>query len=137
MIKFKMTSKIEKEYPYADAIMAADTANGTFGTVSSGTFTKGAGTVALVDVERGDDAFTDDYVVPAGAHGRVCDFAKQDGAKVQITSQSYTGSSIAVGDTLIPNSSGILEEGEATTLGFTVTALYDDYLEATVTIPTT
>lgn len=131
-----MISKIEKEYPYADAIMAADTANGTFGTVSNGTFTKGAGTIALVDVERGDDAFTDDYVVPTGAHGRVCDFSKQDGAKVQITSQSYTGSGIAVGDTLIPNSSGVLEEGEATTLGFTVTVIYDDYLEAVVAIPT-
>ena len=42
MIRFDKISATEKNYPFVDAVVAGDYLNGTFGTVSNGTFTAGA-----------------------------------------------------------------------------------------------
>ena len=47
MIRFDKISATEKNYPFVDAVVAGDYLNGTFGTVSNGTFTAGAVYAAL------------------------------------------------------------------------------------------
>ena len=48
MVRFEKISTTEKNYPYVDAVVAADYKNGTFGNVSNGKFTATAsGTFVL------------------------------------------------------------------------------------------
>ena len=85
MIRFEKLASTESVYPFVDAVVAADYKNGTFGTISGGTFTSGAGFMAIMQVEDGDKAKTVDYIIPAGKHARIADFSKVAGHVVNIT----------------------------------------------------
>lgn len=102
MIRFEKLASTESVYPFVDAVVAADYKNGTFGTISGGTFTSGAGFMAIMQVEDGDKAKTVDYIIPAGKHARVADFSKVNGHVVNITKDQLP-EVYAVGNKLVGN----------------------------------
>lgn len=102
MIRFEKLASTESIYPFVDAVVAADYKNGTFGTISGGTFTSGAGFMAIMQVEDGDKAKTVDYIIPAGKHARVADFSKVNGHVVNITKDQLP-EVYAVGNKLVGN----------------------------------
>lgn len=108
MIRFEKLSATEKNYPYVDATLAAEYVNGTFGAVASGVFTAGAtGFYAIMNMEDGDDAKSDDYKIAKGAHARIADLAVADGQIVNITSaQLYSG--VKRGDKMVSKADGTL-----------------------------
>lgn len=110
MVRFETLAPEEKIYCYSDATVAADYKNGKFGTVASGVFTAGTGFYVIMDVEKGDDAHSADYVVKKGAHARIANLALADGAIVDITSDQLP-STVAVTNKLDVNSSGDLVVG--------------------------
>ena len=82
MVRFDKISVTEKNYPYVDAVVAADYKNGTFGTVTEGKFTAGAtGTFVIMNIEDGDD-----YIVKKGSHARIGDLTTVVGAVLNVTS---------------------------------------------------
>ena len=108
MVRFDKISVTEKNYPFVDAVAAADYKNGTFGTVADGTFTAGAtGFYVIMNVENGDDAKSDDYVVKKGEHIRVADLSKVDGAILNITSAQLP-SGVKKGDKAVSKADGTL-----------------------------
>lgn len=107
MVRFEKLQIPETIYPYADVVTAAEYINGIFGTVSSGTFTKGAGNYCLMQVEWGDKAHSDEFTVPAGAHARVADMTKGEGLIINITANELP-STYDVGDILAAASTGLL-----------------------------
>lgn len=109
MVRFENISTTEKNYPYVDAVVAADYKNGTFGTVVDGTFTAGAnGTFVIMNIEDGDDAKSDDYVVKEDAHARIADLTKVNGASLSITSAQLP-STVAKGNKLEAQADGTLK----------------------------
>ena len=91
MIRFEKLSATEKGYPFVDAVVAADYKNGTLGKVEDGVFTAGAGFMAIMQVEQGDDQNSSDFVVAKDEHARIVDFAKADGQVVNITADQLPG----------------------------------------------
>ena len=109
MVRFSNISTTEKNYPFVDAVVAADYVNGTFGTVADGTFTVAeSGTYVIMNVESGDDAYSDDNTIVEGAHARVADLTLVNGAPLNITSAQLPDE-VAVGDKLVANASGTLD----------------------------
>lgn len=109
MVRFEKLSTTEKNYPYVDAVVAADYKNGTFGTVATGTFTAGAtGNYVIMNIEDGDDAKSDDYVIKKGAHARIADLETVIGAIVDITSAQLP-SGVAKGNKLESQADGTLK----------------------------
>jgi hypothetical protein len=102
MIRFEKLASTESVYPFVDAVVAADYKNGTFGTITDGTFTSGNGFMAVMQVEAGDAAKTDSYTVFAGEHARIADFSKVDGHVVNITKDQLP-ETYKVGDKLVGN----------------------------------
>lgn len=85
MIRFEQLSATEKQYPFIDAVVDADYKNGTFGVVSEGAFTAGEAFTAIMQVEKGNDMKTNEFVIKKGEHARIADFSKVDGQIVNIT----------------------------------------------------
>ena len=85
MVRFEKLECPEKIYLYEDALAGAEYINGIFGTVSDGTFTAGAGNKCVMQVEKGDDARSDDFTVKKDEHVRVADMTKGEGLVVNIT----------------------------------------------------
>lgn len=109
MVRFEKISTTEKNYPYVDAVVAADYKNGTFGNVSNGKFTATAsGTFVIMNIEDGDDAKSDDYVIKKDAHARIADLTKVDGASLSITSAQLP-SSVEKGNKLEAQADGTLK----------------------------
>lgn len=109
MIRFDKISATEKNYPFVDAVVAGDYLNGTFGTVSDGTFTAGAtGFYAIMNLEDGDEAKSDEYVVKTGAHARIVDFTKVDGQILNVTSAQLPDT-FEKGNKLVSKADGTLE----------------------------
>lgn len=115
MIRFEKLFP-EIAYPYQDAVAAAEYINGIFGTVSSGVFTAGAGALCVMQVEKGDDARSDDFKVRQNEHVRVADLSadKVQGQIVNITANELP-STYAVGNILKAASTGLLvvDSGES------------------------
>lgn len=108
MIRFEKMNIPEHTYLYEDATAAAEYTNGTFGTVTSGVFTAGAGNKAIVQVEYGDNAYSDAFTVKAGEHVRVANFeAAPEGEIVNITDDELPAT-YSVGGKLKPASTGKL-----------------------------
>lgn len=126
MIRFEKLSATEKNYPFVDATLAAEYTNGTFGTVVNGVFTAGAtGFYAIMNLEDGDDAKSDDYKIGKGAHARIVDLAVADGQIVNITSaQLYTN--VKKGDKMVSKDDGTLNAPSTTP-----TAEYLEVIEIT------
>lgn len=111
-IKPRNISANEKFNPYISVKVAADCANGVFGTVDKGVFTVAAsGTHFLYDVEKGDDAFSDLYVIPKDADARACSMKVLVDQEVQI-SPAILPDGVKVGDKLVSDASGKLVVGE-------------------------
>lgn len=108
MIRFEKLNP-EVQYPYADATTAAAYVNGTLGTVSGGVFTAGAGAYCIMQVEMGDDAYTDEYTIPGGAHARVANLADAEivGEIVNIT-EAQLPTTYAAGNKLAATAAGKL-----------------------------
>lgn len=123
MVRFDKLSTTEKGYPYVDATVAADYKNGTFGTVSNGVFTAGVtGFYVIMNMEDGDDAKSDDYVIKSGSHARIADLSLVGGATLNITSAQLPAS-FAVGDKAVSKADG--------TLNIPGTAPTENYIEIT------
>lgn len=115
MVRFEDISTTEKNYPYVDAVVAADYKNGTFGTVVDGTFTAGAnGTFVIMNIEDGDDAKSDDYIVKKDAHARIADLTKVNGVSLSITSVQLP-STVAKGNKLESQADGTLKVNASAT----------------------
>ena len=109
MVRFEKISVTEKSYPFVNATVAADYANGTFGTVTDGVFTAGAtGFYVIMNLEKGDDATSDDYVIKAGEPARIADLSQVDGAALNITRKQLP-TTIAKGDKAVSKADGTLE----------------------------
>lgn len=125
MVRFENISTTEKNYPYVDAVVAADYKNGTFGTVTTGTFTAGAtGNYVIMNIEDGDDAKSDDYVIKKGAHARIADLETVIGAIVDITSAQLPAS-VVKGNKLQSQADGTLK------VNASATGLYIEVVEVT------
>lgn len=125
MVRFENISTTEKNYPYVDAVVAADYKNGTFGTVVTGTFTAGAtGNYVIMNIEDGDDAKSDDYVIKKGAHARIADLETVIGAIVDITSTQLP-TSVVKGNKLQSQADGTLK------VNASATGLYIEVVEVT------
>lgn len=125
MVRFENISTTEKNYPYVDAVVAADYKNGTFGTVVTGTFTAGAtGNYVIMNIEDGDDAKSDDYVIKKGAHARIADLETVIGTIVDITSAQLP-TSVVKGNKLQSQADGTLK------VNASATGLYIEVVEVT------
>lgn len=125
MVRFEKISTTEKNYPYVDAVVAADYKNSTFGTVTTGTFTAGAtGNYVIMNIEDGDDAKSDDYVIKKGAHARIADLETVIGAIVDITSAQLPAS-VVKGNKLQSQADGTLK------VNASATGLYIEVVEVT------
>lgn len=120
MIRFDKISATEKNYPFVDAVVAGDYLNGTFGTVTDGTFTAGAtGFYAIMNLEDGDEAKYDEYVIKTGAHARIVDFSKVDGQILNVTSAQLP-ETFEKGNKLVSKVDGTLEVGSPSNKYFEV-----------------
>lgn len=108
MIRFEKLNVPEHYYIFADAIAAAEYSNGAFGSVANGTFTVGAGTSAIMQVETGNDAYSDDFVVEKDEHVRVADFAKAPVDEIVNITADELPASVAVGNKLKAAATGKL-----------------------------
>lgn len=108
--RFEKLHADEHLYPYMDAVSAAEYVNGTFGTVTGDTFTKGAGNMCVMQIERGDDAYYDNYTVKKDEHIRVANMAKAEGEIIDITAANLPAT-YAVGNVLVADTTGLLKVG--------------------------
>lgn len=131
MIRFEKLASTESVYPFVDAVVAADYKNGTFGTISGGTFTSGAGFMAIMQVEDGDDAKTADYTILAGKHARIADFSKVGGHVVNITKDQLPAT-YEVGNKLVGSGATYTVSGEAGSKYFEVIEVMPYGVRATV-----
>lgn len=129
MIKFNTIGQIEHgEYPFEDAITSADTFNGAYGEVTSGSFAAGAkkGKV-IMQIERGDDEYMPTYKIVKGEHVRVLDLAKLEGKIVEVYGDELPVD-VAKGDKLESGATGKLVKGATTAPYLEVTAIVGNHL---------
>lgn len=140
MIRFEKLSVPETIYPYVDAVVSADYSNGTFGSVADGKFTSGAGSMAIMQVEKGDDAKYESFMIKKGEHARIADFTKTPGQIVNITADELP-SSYDVDNSLVAKADGTLKVGsgdvsfkviEVTSYGVRATVVVSAPVQATV-----
>lgn len=110
MIRFEKLSVPEVIYPYQDAVAADEYINGIFGAVADGKFTKGAGNLCIMQVEKGDDAQSGDYKVAKNEHVRVANLAHTlvQGLIVDITADELPAT-YEVGSVLTADTTGLLK----------------------------
>ena len=123
MIKFSTIGQIEKKYPFVDAVVNADVLNGDFGKVESGVFSYAANaSMAIMQLEVGDEAGLDKYPIKSGSHVRVIDLAAMDGEPMEIYG-AQVPATVNVGDKLVSTADGKLATGGSTAPYFEVTAI--------------
>lgn len=112
MIKFSTIGQIEHgEYPFEPAVAGADTFNGAFGAVTSGTFAvAAAASKAIMNLEVGDNVGLDTYPIKKGEQLRVIDLTKLNGKTMEIYGDELP-SGVAVGDKLKSDATGALVKG--------------------------
>lgn len=128
MVKFSSIGQIEKTYPFEDAVIEADTLNGTFGEVEDGVFSPAANaTKAIMQIEVGDDMDMDEYKIPAGSHVRVVDLVSLVEQYPKNTEIEIYGAQLpttfAIGDKLVSTADGVLATGGSTAPYFEVTKI--------------
>ena len=113
MIKFRNFYQIEHQYAFEDAVASADTFNGAFGTVSSGSFSVAEdGTKVIMQVEEGDNMGLPKYPITKGEHVRVLDLEKFAGKELEIYDYPLPAT-VAVGNKLTATADGALEVNSA------------------------
>lgn len=109
MLKFNSIGQIEHNYAFEDAVIDTDMYNGAFGSVSDGKFTTAAtATKAIMQLENGDDAGLDKYVIKAGSHVRIVDLEKFVGQKIEVYGYPLPAI-VAVGNKLESEAAGTLK----------------------------
>lgn len=109
MVKFRNFDQIEHKYAFEDAIAGADTFNGAFGAVTSGTFAVAEdGTKVIMLAEDGDNAGLPKYPIAKGEHVRVLDVAKLAGEELEVYDYPLPDE-VAVGNKLTATADGSLE----------------------------
>ena len=116
MIKFRNFDQIEHNYAFEDAIAGADTFNGAFGTITSGTFGVAEdGVKVIMQLEDGDNAGLPKFPIAKGEHVRVIDLTKLAGQELEIYDYPLPDT-VATGDKLTSKADGSLEvNGSVTT----------------------
>lgn len=129
MIKFNTIGQIEHNaYPFEDAIASADTFNGAYGEVTSGSFAVGAKKCKVImQIERGDDEYMPTYKIVKGEHVRVLDLAKLNGQLVEVYGDELPAD-VAKGDKLESDSTGKLVKGANAAPYLEVTAIVGNHL---------
>lgn len=117
MVRFEKLNIPEHIYVFEDALAAADYVNGTFGTVANGKFTAGAGTSVIMQVEKGDDAYSDDFKVLKDEHVRVADMTKAPANEIINITKAQLPTTYAVGNKLQAAASGKLAVASGTVTG--------------------
>lgn len=109
MIKFRNFDQIEHKYAFEDAVAGADTFNGAFGAVTSGSFAVAAdGTKVIMQAEDGDNAGLPKYPITKGEHVRVLDLTKLAGEELEIYDYPLPDT-VAVGNKLTATADGVLK----------------------------
>lgn len=138
MIKFSRLSQIEhKDYPFEDAVAAADTFNGAFGDVAEGSFSVAEKKVkAIMQLEVGDDAEMPTYKIVKGDHVRVVDLTKFAGELVEVYGDEVPADATK-GSKLTSDATGALKvDGAATAPYFEVTRVIGNKLGVEVKVVT-
>lgn len=117
MIRFEQLAPTEKAYPFIKAVSDAEYKNGTFGTITNEVFSAGESFMAIMQVERGDNMKTSEFVVNKDEPVRVADFSKVDGCVVNITSDQLP-KKYAVGNKLTADKNGNLVVGTSATKNY-------------------
>lgn len=135
MLKFHTIGQIEHNYAFEDAVIDSDMYNGAFGSVSDGKFTSAAtASKAIMQIENGDDAGMDKFLIPAGSHVRVIDLEKFAGQTIEVYGYPLPDT-VAKGDKLESQSDGSLKvNSSAAALYLEVTRIIGNHqgVEATV-----
>ena len=109
-IEYTTVGQYEKEYNFVDAVSDSNVINGAWGTITGGKFVPGEGTYAVMQIEYGDNAGKEDYVIPAGEHLRLLDTEKVGSVTgnklVRLIGTMPDG--IAVGDDVVVDGYGVV-----------------------------
>ena len=124
MIKFSSIGQIEHgDYAFEDAIASADTFNGAYGEVTTGSFAVGAKkSKVIMLIERGDDEYMSTYKIKKGEQVRVLDLTKLDGQLMEVYGDELPAD-VAKGDKLESDATGKLVKGATA-----VTAIVGNHL---------
>lgn len=129
MIKFSSISQIEHgDYAFEDAIASADTFNGAYGEVTTGSFAVGAKkSKVIMLIERGDDEYMSTYKIKKGEQVRVLDLTKLDGQLMEVYGDELPAD-VAKGDKLESDATGKLVKGATAAPYLEVTAIVGNHL---------
>lgn len=118
MIKFRNFDQIEHKYAFEDAVVGADTFNGAFGKITSGTFAVAEdGTKVIMQAEDGDNAGLAKYPILKGEHVRILDLTKFAGEELEIYDYPLPDE-VAEKDKLTAKADGSLEVNSSVTTEF-------------------
>ena len=129
MIKFSSIGQIEHgDYAFEDAIASADTFNGAYGEVTTGSFAVGAKkSKVIMLIERGDDEYMYTYKIKKGEQVRVLDLTKLDGQLMEVYGDELPAD-VAKGDKLESDATGKLVKGATAAPYLEVTAIVGNHL---------
>ena len=129
MIKFSSIDQIEHgDYAFEDAIASADTFNGAYGEVTTGSFAVGAKkSKVIMLIERGDDEYMSTYKIKKGEQLRVLDLTKLDGQLMEVYGDELPAD-VAKGDKLESDATGKLVKGATAAPYLEVTAIVGNHL---------
>ena len=137
MIKFNSLKQIEHgDYPFEDAIASADTFNGAYGEVTTGSFAVGAKkSKVIMQIERGDDEYMPTYKIAKGEHVRVLDLTKLNGQLMEVYGDELPAG-IKKADKLMSNAEGKLVTGASAAPYLEVTKVIGNHLGVEVKVVT-
>lgn len=129
MIKFSSIGQIEHgDYAFEDAIASADTFNGAYGEVTTGSFAAGAKkSKVIMQIERGDDEYMPTYKIVKGEHVRVLDLTKLNGQLVEVYGDELPAG-VAKGDKLESDETGKLVKNASAAPYLEVTKVIGNHL---------
>ena len=137
MIKFSSIGQIEHgDYAFEDAIASADTFNGAYGEVTTGSFAVGAKkSKVIMLIERGDDEYMSTYKIKKGEQVRVLDLTKLDGQLMEVYGDELPAD-VAKGDKLESDATGKLVKGATAAPYLEVTKVIGNHLGVEVKVVT-
>lgn len=133
-VEYTSVGQYEKEYNFENAVADVNVMQGAWGTITNGKFVPGNGTYAVMQVEVGDEAGCEDYVIPAGADLRLLDTTKvgQVTGNKLIRLVGTIPANVSVGDKVKVDGNAVISKTSSGTL--TVTRVMQGALE--VSLPT-
>ena len=137
MIKFSSIGQIEHgDYAFEDAIASADTFNGAYGEVTTGSFAAGAKkSKVIMQIERGDDEYMPTYKIVKGEHVRVLDLTKLNGQLVEVYGDELPAG-VAKGDKLESDETGKLVKNASAAPYLEVTKVIGNHFGVEVKVVT-